>query len=168
MAAQRHREDLTGEHRLGDAGQLILMVLFFAVWSLDSFVLHYTTLRRAIAPLWVRAIVGVVLMGTAGLFWTEGAPLLAVAVVVVYGAAILTTLLLALMLVEPEGRAEYDRTSSEPLISAAAGGVVIGVLAMTIGGALGQTPEAAALHDRLIVGAMLFGLGLVGFISRRC
>ena len=44
-SGRRHedREDLTGEHRLTDIGQLFFAVLFFAVWIADSFALHVTT-----------------------------------------------------------------------------------------------------------------------------
>lgn len=34
---------LTGEHRWGDAGQLILFVLFMGIWVTDSFMFHYST-----------------------------------------------------------------------------------------------------------------------------
>ncbi len=32
------REDLTGEHKFGDLGQIILFVLFVIVWVVDSFI----------------------------------------------------------------------------------------------------------------------------------
>ena len=32
------RDDLSGEHALGDLGQILFACLFFAVWVLDSFV----------------------------------------------------------------------------------------------------------------------------------
>ena len=37
------REDLAGEHKAGDAGQLIFLFVFLIVWVLDSFVLKYST-----------------------------------------------------------------------------------------------------------------------------
>jgi len=40
MKVFRHRDDLAGEHRLGDAGQLILFLVFMAVWITDSFFLN--------------------------------------------------------------------------------------------------------------------------------
>jgi len=36
------REDLTGEHKIGDAGQLILFVLFFIVWIVDCFIYEFS------------------------------------------------------------------------------------------------------------------------------
>lgn len=36
------REDLAGEHKAGDTGQLILFVLFLAIWITDSFIFHWT------------------------------------------------------------------------------------------------------------------------------
>lgn len=38
---QHGRDDLTGEHKFGDMGQLIIVILFFIVWVLDSFVFKY-------------------------------------------------------------------------------------------------------------------------------
>jgi len=43
--ARKHWEDLTGEHRLGDAGQLVLFIIFMAVWITDSFFFKYSSLR---------------------------------------------------------------------------------------------------------------------------
>jgi protein-S-isoprenylcysteine O-methyltransferase Ste14 len=57
-----HREDLTGEHKYGDAGQFILMVVFLAVWVLDNFVFHYTTFLNDDIPLPVQLILGVMLV----------------------------------------------------------------------------------------------------------
>ena len=37
------REDLTGEHPLGDTIQLVFLIVFLAVWILDSFVFKYST-----------------------------------------------------------------------------------------------------------------------------
>ena len=36
------REDLTGEHKAGDTGQLIFLFLFQAIWITDSFIFHWT------------------------------------------------------------------------------------------------------------------------------
>ena len=61
-----HWDDLTGEHRLGDAGQLLLAVLFFIVWIADTFFLHWTTFLNPYVPLWVRILVAAGLMVLAG------------------------------------------------------------------------------------------------------
>ena len=56
------REDLTGEHRLGDTVQLILLVIFLVVWILDSFVLGFSTFLAESVSWFVRFPVGVILL----------------------------------------------------------------------------------------------------------
>jgi protein-S-isoprenylcysteine O-methyltransferase Ste14 len=60
------RNDLTGEHRLGDAGQLVLAIVFGAVWAVDSFVLGWTTFLNEIVPGWLRTSVGLIFVAVAG------------------------------------------------------------------------------------------------------
>jgi protein-S-isoprenylcysteine O-methyltransferase Ste14 len=36
------RDDLTGEHKIGDAGQMILFVLFFITWIVDCFLYEFS------------------------------------------------------------------------------------------------------------------------------
>ncbi len=50
------REDLVGEHPLGDAGQIILLVVFLALWVLDSFVFRFSTFLAGSAPLVIRLV----------------------------------------------------------------------------------------------------------------
>jgi protein-S-isoprenylcysteine O-methyltransferase Ste14 len=57
-----HREDLTGEHAWGDAGQMIFAILFFAVWIIDSFFLKYTNQLNGVIPRLLRIPIGVVLI----------------------------------------------------------------------------------------------------------
>jgi protein-S-isoprenylcysteine O-methyltransferase Ste14 len=59
---QKQRDDLSGEHPLGDAGQLVLACLFIAIWVLDMFVLKYTTLLNKFIPLFIRIPLGVALV----------------------------------------------------------------------------------------------------------
>ncbi|MBN2780742.1 MAG: isoprenylcysteine carboxylmethyltransferase family protein [Candidatus Marinimicrobia bacterium] len=54
MKKNHHRPDLIGEHKAGDAGQLILFVVFMGVWMADSLWLHKTTLLNDHVPLFVR------------------------------------------------------------------------------------------------------------------
>jgi len=61
-----HREDLTGEHRLGDAGQAVLACLFGAVWIGDTFFIQSTTFLNAYVTLWVRIPLGVAFLVLAG------------------------------------------------------------------------------------------------------
>jgi len=48
------RDNLAGEHAFTDAGQLILAILFFVVWILDSFFLQWSTFLNGMIPLYVR------------------------------------------------------------------------------------------------------------------
>jgi hypothetical protein len=52
--ARNKRDDLTGEHAFGDAGQIILAYLFVGVWSADTFFPQYTTYLNGYVPLGVR------------------------------------------------------------------------------------------------------------------
>jgi len=124
------------------------------------FLLAGVTLVAAIAtvtfrnPVYCAIWFGMSLLGTAGLFLLAGAQFLAVATVVVYAGAILVTFLFVLMLAQPQGRAAYDRVSSEALVSAALGMVIVGILSMGLSGVLmepveaGQPPVASAAADR--------------------
>ena len=69
---RKHRSDLSAEHPLGDAGQLALAFLFFAVWVADTFVLKYTTGLDQYVPVAVRTPVGVVLLIVSGYLATMG------------------------------------------------------------------------------------------------
>ena len=55
-------EDLTGEHKLGDAIQLILLVVFLAVWILDSFILGFSTFLADKIPWFIRWPAGIILL----------------------------------------------------------------------------------------------------------
>lgn len=108
-------------------------------WAADSAlaILSTVTVVAAAATVTVRNPIysaiwfGMTLVGTAGLFLLQGAEFLAVATVVVYAGAILVTFLFLLMLADPQGRAQYDRTSWEAALSAAVGAVMIGLLSIT-------------------------------------
>ena len=68
----RHCEDLTGEHRLGDAGQLILFILFMVVWITDAFIFKYSTLLNDYIPFYgVRLWLGILILALAVyMVWT--------------------------------------------------------------------------------------------------
>lgn len=55
---RRHenREDLVGEHPFGDAGQLIFLIVFLALWALDSFVFRFSTFLAGYVPLIIRLV----------------------------------------------------------------------------------------------------------------
>ena len=48
MSTKKHSKHphLTGEHKWGDTGQVILLFIFLVVWISDSFVFHYSTFLR--------------------------------------------------------------------------------------------------------------------------
>jgi protein-S-isoprenylcysteine O-methyltransferase Ste14 len=47
-------EGLAGEHPYGDRGQIVCLVIFLIVWTLDSFMFKGTTMLAAFVPLSVR------------------------------------------------------------------------------------------------------------------
>ena len=63
---QKDRDDLAGEHAVGDAGQIILACLFAVVWIADTFFLKYTTDLNSYVPLGSRIPFGVVLLVSSG------------------------------------------------------------------------------------------------------
>lgn len=54
------RPDLLAEHPWGDVGQIVLAVLFLAIWTADTFFLHYTTFINAQVPSDLRIAIGIV------------------------------------------------------------------------------------------------------------
>jgi protein-S-isoprenylcysteine O-methyltransferase Ste14 len=67
LAGHQHRmhegrKDLAGEHRLGDAIQMILLFLFLVVWSVDSFILHFSTFLAEGIPAYIRWPAGIVVL----------------------------------------------------------------------------------------------------------
>jgi protein-S-isoprenylcysteine O-methyltransferase Ste14 len=65
-----HRDDLTGEHTWGDAGQITFALLFFGVWIADSFFLRYSTqLNDVVSPLARKPIGYAILCVSAYLAW---------------------------------------------------------------------------------------------------
>jgi len=109
-------------------------------WVSDAvfYVMAAVTLVSAVGAVTMRSPVycaiwfALTLLGTAGLFFFQGAQFLGVATIVVYAGAILVTFLFVLMLANPEGHALYDRLSWEAGISAATGALLIGLLTWTI------------------------------------
>lgn len=85
------------------------------------------------------------LLGTAGLFFLEGAQFLAVATIVVYAGAIVVTFLFVLMLAQPEGHASYDRISwgwFPRAASVVVAGAIVAMLTLTLGGLKNQAASA--------------------------
>ncbi|MBN2352432.1 MAG: isoprenylcysteine carboxylmethyltransferase family protein [Spirochaetales bacterium] len=61
-----HRKDLAGEHALTDIGQLIGIVVFLAVWIIDSFFLKYSVFLSSVIPAAVRIPIAAALIVAAG------------------------------------------------------------------------------------------------------
>jgi protein-S-isoprenylcysteine O-methyltransferase Ste14 len=68
----KHREDLTGEHPLGDVGQLLLACLFLATWIADTFFFKYTTLLNGYVPFIVRLPLAALLLVVSGYLAKKG------------------------------------------------------------------------------------------------
>ena len=66
------REDLIGEHRLGDAGQLIFFFIFTGVWIVDSFFLRYSTFLAEYIPLYLRIPISAIILFCAGYLSKKG------------------------------------------------------------------------------------------------
>jgi protein-S-isoprenylcysteine O-methyltransferase Ste14 len=73
MSTKKHADHphLTGEHKFGDRGQLVLLFLFLGIWVCDSFVFQYSTFLRDIVPDYVR-VVSAALVLIAGWFLARG------------------------------------------------------------------------------------------------
>lgn len=60
--SHRDRDDLTGEHPFGDAGQLILAIIFAVVWITDTFFFEYTTFLNQYLPDIAGILAGAILL----------------------------------------------------------------------------------------------------------
>jgi len=68
----KNRDDLIGEHKVGDAGQLILACLFLAAWIADSFFFKYTIFLNQYIPPSVKIPLGIVLLALSGYMALKG------------------------------------------------------------------------------------------------
>ena len=57
-----HSDHLAGEHAFTDSGQIMLLLLFLAVWIVDSFVIRVGVLLSAYVPLYVRIPIAAVFL----------------------------------------------------------------------------------------------------------
>ncbi|MFM8734663.1 MAG: NADH-quinone oxidoreductase subunit J [Pirellulales bacterium] len=125
---------LTG-HRLGSLGEEAVF-LTVAIVAVISGVATIVSRSPVYAAIWF----AMTLAGVAGVLLVLGAQFLGVATIVVYAGAILVMFLFVLMLAQPAGLAPYDRVSSEPLLSAVAGAVLLGILSLSIGRLTAEPP----------------------------
>ena len=68
----QHRDDLTGEHKSGDMGQIIFACVFAAVWVSDAFFLQYSTLLNQYVPFLVRLPISITLLALAAYLSLSG------------------------------------------------------------------------------------------------
>ena len=58
----KDHENLAGEHPLGDKGQFILFIIFLAVWISDSFIFHYSDFITQYIPIFLRILIGAIIL----------------------------------------------------------------------------------------------------------
>jgi NADH-quinone oxidoreductase subunit J len=114
--------------RLGSLGEEAIFLTVSAV-AVVSAAATVVTRSPVYAAIWF----AMTLAGVAGVLLVLGAQFLGVATIVVYAGAILVMFLFVLMLAQPAGLAPYDRVSSEPLLAAIAGAVLVGLLTVSVG-----------------------------------
>ena len=68
----KNREDLAGEHVLGDLGQIILLIIFLAVWISDSFFFHYSNFISKYTPFFVRIPLATIILIISGYLAKNG------------------------------------------------------------------------------------------------
>jgi protein-S-isoprenylcysteine O-methyltransferase Ste14 len=66
--SHEHRNDLAGEYKWGDKGQIVLLIIFIIGMIGDVFVLHISILWQNIIPWYYRLIVFLTLLFIAGYF----------------------------------------------------------------------------------------------------
>ncbi len=57
IKTHEHRKDLAGEHRLGDTGQIILLILFIAGLLIDKLIIHTSILHPQSFPSHLRMLI---------------------------------------------------------------------------------------------------------------
>ena len=72
MPHNSDRQDLAGEHALGDVGQIVLFLLFIATWTIDTFFVKFSTVLSGSIPLFVKIPLSVIILGIAGYFAKAG------------------------------------------------------------------------------------------------
>jgi NADH-quinone oxidoreductase subunit J len=119
---------------VGDDGVFLTVAAVAVVSALATIV----TRSPVYAAIWF----AMTLAGVSGVLLVLGAQFLGVATIVVYAGAILVMFLFVLMLAQPSGMASYDRVSNEPMLAAAAGAVLLGLLTLSIGRLSAAEPAA--------------------------
>jgi protein-S-isoprenylcysteine O-methyltransferase Ste14 len=66
------RDDLAGEHFLGDLGQIIALIIFLVTWIADSFFLKYSNQFSELTPLYLRIPLAIIILVFAGYLAKKG------------------------------------------------------------------------------------------------
>jgi protein-S-isoprenylcysteine O-methyltransferase Ste14 len=66
------REDLAGEHRLSDIGQIICLISFLTIWILDSFIFQYSNFLSQFIPWWILILIAIPIWVIAGYLAFDG------------------------------------------------------------------------------------------------
>lgn len=141
----KHGRTVGGLLMIIAAGLLGSDLPFLSNWFAQSifWVVSLVTLGAAVgtisSPSPVHAAIwfALSLLGTAGLFFMQGAQFLGVATVIVYAGAIVVTFLFVIMLAQPEGHATYDRITwgwYPKTFSVLAAAGMVGILTMLLSG----------------------------------
>ena len=69
---QKNRGDLVGEHPLGDAGQIVLLLIFLTVWTADSFILKCSTFISAYFSNYFRIPLAIITLFVSGYLARSG------------------------------------------------------------------------------------------------
>jgi NADH:ubiquinone oxidoreductase subunit 6 (subunit J) len=88
-----------------------------------------------------------VILSTCGLFLLLAAPFLMAATTIIYAGAIIVTFLFVLMLAQQEGPSDADDRSREPLLSAIAGFMLLGVLLYVLQTSYDSNGLQPLIHD---------------------
>ena len=154
----RHGKTIGGVLAILAAGLLASDVPLLGNWTAQGvfWFLSAITLVAAAAticsqsPVYSAIWFAMSLLGTAGLFFFNGAQFLSVATVVVYAGAIVVTFLFVIMLAQPEGHSSYDRISwgwFPKTFSVLAAAAMVGILTMLLGGMKDDAMKASATAD---------------------
>jgi len=68
----KDRDDIVGEHRFSDIGQLVCLILFTVLWTLDSFVFHFSTFLNEYIKIYVSAPIGGMILVISGYLAFKG------------------------------------------------------------------------------------------------
>jgi NADH:ubiquinone oxidoreductase subunit 6 (subunit J) len=141
---------LAGATLIGPAGRTAETVLFYAFSAIAvaSGALLVTQRNPARAALSFVLVV----LSTCGLFLLLAAPFLMAATTTIYAGAIIVTFLFVLMLAQQEGPSDADYRSREPLLSAIAGFLLLGVLLYVLKASYdpGRVPDLLAKADSTV------------------